>query len=803
MSWVRRIFSSMVIVFVVSLTLINLVRAYIPTGRDTLEPEETYTYEIKNVDEYELISENKNFKFYYREDRDIIAIHDLRNGYFWTTGLDLPIPKEVTEVCNAVAKDKNATIDEILEACQPYDARLNEDYTHLTNSLLVVEYFDVAPKYDVKRLPSASPKVTSRLLSVEGKDNVKVFEVKTTSPDLTIKMRLTFTLDGIEVEIKDSDITGEGQNVLASLIISPFLGASGGMLQYYDPFEGSYDRDNLVPKNSPSGYVFVPDGPGALIRFNDYITTLKTYNGNVYGVDPATDSKHAVSDSFTMIPIKSPTLPVFGVTHGDDTQAAFVAYAISGDEYMEIICTPEENTTYYTWVYPRFIYNTKYFRVYNLRGDGYFRLNNDRYHYDIRMNYDYLANDGSEDGYPASYVGMALKYRDFLLENDFLHLMDKTTKNDIPLRLDFIMSDSKKSVLGYEDVIVTTAKNVSTILNDVLENGITNVNSGLYGFQAGGITLGKPYTVNWSNDIGSYNDFKKLINEMKEKDVDISFSQDYVNINGVQVDLEKDSTVHLNEWFPRHNVYESYAPITEFYYTKPTRSAEWARRQTNIFKKMGAMSTTVEGIPNMLVSDYNKRKVVTLSEAKELANTTLSLIREKGLKVNALKPNLYVLNEVDRNLQMDVFSSQFIIQTDTVPFVQLVLHNTMEMYASYSNFSFYTISDALRMIDYNVSPSFVVSQKPSYLLSKTNSMEFYSTEYVQYAPIIQEVYQIVNNALSQVINKEWVGRKVIKVGLIENTYDDGTKIIINYTENQESYGSHSVDPLSYLVVGGN
>lgn len=152
---------------------------------------------------------------------------------------------------------------------------------------------------------------------------------------------------------------------------------------------------------------------------------------------------------------------------------------------------------------------------------------------------------------------------------------------------------------------------------------------------------------------------------------------------------------------------------------------------------------------------------------------------------------------------MDVFSSQFIIQTDTVPFVQLVLHNTMEMYASYSNFSFYTISDALRMIDYNVSPSFVVSQKPSYLLSKTNSMEFYSTEYVQYAPIIQEVYQIVNNALSQVINKEWVGRKVIKVGLIENTYDDGTKIIINYTENQESYGSHSVDPLSYLVVGGN
>ena len=111
-------------------------------------------------------------------------------------------------------------------------------------------------------------------------------------------MRLTFTENGIEVEIKDSDITGEGQNVLAAISISPFLGASGGMLQFYDPFDRSYDRDNLVRKDAPSGYVFVPDGPGALIRFDDYMTTLKAYNGNIYGVDPATDSKRSNSDAF-------------------------------------------------------------------------------------------------------------------------------------------------------------------------------------------------------------------------------------------------------------------------------------------------------------------------------------------------------------------------------------------------------------------------------------------------------------------------------------------------------------------------
>ena len=47
-------------------------------------------------------------------------------------------------------------------------------------------------------------------------------------------------------------------------------------------------------------------------------------------------------------------MPVFGIAHGD-SQAAFVAYAESGAEYMEIIVRPDENKKVkYTWGYPRF-----------------------------------------------------------------------------------------------------------------------------------------------------------------------------------------------------------------------------------------------------------------------------------------------------------------------------------------------------------------------------------------------------------------------------------------------------------------
>ena len=48
----------------------------------------------------------------------------------------------------------------------------------------------------------------------------------------------------------------------------------------------------------------------------------------------------------------------------------------------------------------------------------------------------------------------------------------------------------------------------------------------------------------------------------------------------------------------------------------------------------------------------------------------------------------------------------------------MVLRGTMEVYGPYSNFSFYTQEDILRMIDYNVSPAFILSKQPDICCQK-------------------------------------------------------------------------------------
>jgi hypothetical protein len=125
----------------------------------------------------------------------------------------------------------------------------------------------------------------------------------------------------------------------------------------------------------------------------------------------------------------------------------------------------------------------------------------------------------------------------------------------------------------------------------------------------------------------------------------------------------------------------------------------------------------------------------------------------------------------------------------------------MEMYGPYSNFSFYTDQDVLRMIDYNIYPNFVLTDNPAYLLTDTNSRNFYSTEYSLYEDLIESIYSRVNNALSPVLNADWVDREVLENGVILNTYSNGVEIVINYKEEAYTYNSVTVQPESFEVVG--
>ncbi len=772
--------------------------AYLTTNRDTKLPPDKVTYDLVVLDDYEFIYETDTCKYYFREDRDIIAIIDKRTGYTWKTGLDMPFGKDIEMmVSNA------ETLEEKKELAIPIEEKMSNTFMGISNSLITVEYNEAE---SIKNISSASKDgVESTLYTLNDNKATRRLDISFKSIDLKLKVYITFGESGITYEIKGEEITGLGKNKLLSINISPFLGASGGILKYYNEETDMYDI--LEPKYQIPGYIFVPDGSGSLIRFTDNNASFSYYIGDMYGKDHSQNTYYQSSLS-DAIPLKDPVMPVFGIAHGD-SQAAFVAYADKGAEYMEIVVRPEENLTYYNWAYPRFAVNNSYFQVYNKKGDGYFTLMKEPNQFDIRMTYEFLAGDGLDGTPKADYTGMAMVYRKHLIDTGVLKEMDGTTVKgkDLPLRLDFIMSDSKKGIVGTDEVVVTTTDGIKRMLTALqTEFGLSNINSGLYGWQKKGEGLSKPDSLKYSRNIGSEKEFKELIKSFKEKGIDISYARDYVTINKEMLSYYNNAVKHVNSWYLNINKSEILpvnSPVTDFGYANPKKTAEWFLKHVKEFSSY-VDSVTASGISNVLLSNYSgDGRVNSVTDAISFYQEAMQKAKDSGVKVNLEQPNMYLWKYTNRYLNSPVGTSQYVFETDAVPFLQMVLHGTMEVYAPYSNFSFYTQADILRMIDYNLSPSFILSEEPSYLLASTNSSHLYSTEFSQYKDLIHTVYDEVNEVLSSVNGYTWTNRDVINEGVLLNTYREGNDvkyIIINYTDEAVTWNNSIVPAQKAMVV---
>jgi hypothetical protein len=775
--------------------------AYIESAKDTKMPPDTVTYVIDEPTDMQFLAQVGDLKYYYRDSRDVFAIYDTRNGYTWKTGLDIAGEDELKDACDALLeRETPPTEAEIDAVCLPYEDFMNTRFETFSNSLLTLEYYN--DSNGVNRTASTHPTEagTSTLMMVNNDPSHYRLEIPFYVIDLTVFVHVYLTSDGISFEIRDDEIEGRDSNLISSFIFTPLMGASGGATISFNKDTMSYGRSaDAVAKDQIPGYIFVPDGSGALIRFQDYETSIASYYGSIYGKDYSTDTYYDRLEP-NFVPLKQPGLPVYGIAHGN-RQAAFFAHATQGAEHMELVVSPQNgvapNRSLYTFAFARFNFNTLIYQVYNNAGAGYTTMMEERPHYDIRQNYVFLAGDGSSDGYPADYVGMAKKYRDILIDDNILSEMTKTY-DEMPIRLDFLMADAMDSLIGTQDVVTTTIDQVKDILTKLQEDGISNINSGLYGYQKGGITLGDKDRPDFVNRIGTKREFDAIITDLGELGIDVSLALDYVTIYKEQMSLIGNAAKHANGWYIREYLRNEVGPVNEKYFARPSLVAEWILSNERAISSLGVSSFTYEGFTDMLYSDYGKNGV-SITEAMALYQDSLSQVHDE-YKVNAVRPNHYLWVYIDRYLQAPMFTSQHLVETDTVPFLQLVLHNTMEVYAVYSNFSFYTTQDILRMIDYNVYPSFILTHDPAYELISTNSSNFYSTEFVLYEELIHDMYDTMNQAYEEVLGASWIDREVVMPGVIVNTYDNGVRIVINYTDELITFETYTVTASSYRVL---
>lgn len=146
--------------------------------------------------------------------------------------------------------------------------------------------------------------------------------------------------------------------------------------------------------------------------------------------------------------------------------------------------------------------------------------------------------------------------------------------------------------------------------------------------------------------------------------------------------------------------------------------------------------------------------------------------------------------------------SQFLYETDTVPFLQMVLSGYVELYAPYTNLSFYSQLDLLKMIDFNTCPTYLLTEKDNYALRNTASADLCSTAAREWVDSVAETYRTVSEVLGEVRGQVQLDRRVLETGLVENTYEEGV-VYVNYNETARSLpGGTTLPALSAVYLEG-
>ena len=208
---------------------------YIHTNRDTLPPGPVMEIKEESVEEYEKLYETDKAVYYYREDRDIIALLDKESGYLWKTGLDAPVAKKLR------AKAMSASTEEEFVELEntPVEDNMNEIFTDMANSLITVEYRPPESLDSPKKISSASSGSESTLRKLE--ENRFCLDIDFKDIDLQMKVYITFGEKKIQYYIPHEEITGQGMQSMTTLYLTPFLGANGGQLLRFNRDSGDYD----------------------------------------------------------------------------------------------------------------------------------------------------------------------------------------------------------------------------------------------------------------------------------------------------------------------------------------------------------------------------------------------------------------------------------------------------------------------------------------------------------------------------------------------------------------------------------
>lgn len=584
-----------------------------------------------------------------------------------------------------------------------------------------------------------------------------------------------------------------------------------------------YDRDEFIVTSiaplryfgcadmNNDGYIFIPDGSGAVIEYNDFYNSTSTtafkYSEPVYGKD----SCYA---TMTGSHNEKVTMPVYGLVNtvksnaatkaitGNDTSVnGYFAIVEEGAALATINVESGGGTHKYATAYTS--YTPYSFDRYELDNEkSYLVVSESRYEGSYKTRYTMLTDTVVAEKaeltsfYPTTYVGMAACYRDYL-ETTGQISKDTTYSSNLPLYIEALGSmDTTKKILTFPVTVstpLTTFADVERMYAELSSAGasgneiaITNINFKLSGFANGGMYYTYPAKVRWEKSLGGKKGLESLLSAAKAVNEDADSNTNF----GIFPDFD---FLYINNSasFDRVSNSKNGAKLVDNRYATKQTYSSVSRKYESLF----AVLVATDGIDKLYTKfdkDYSKYSLTGLSVStlgsdvnsnfddknpinREQAKNDIVALLDRMSKSYTLMTdlgNMYAIEFTSHIVNVTIDSSHTMYSSYAVPFVGMVLHS----YVSYAG----TPINYTGSVDYNILHSIengatlyyiLCTQNTNYLKDDEQLSKYFGVDYEYWKGSIKEQYKRLNDAIGSLQSYLIVNHSALIAERIANSED--------------------------------
>jgi len=601
------------------------------------------------------------------------------------------------------------------------------------------------------------------------------FSAKIYFNEFRFGLTVDVSLDGNDfvARVEEGSIIEEGNDTyIGTVSLFPFLGYT-----YLD---------------SQDGYMFIPDGSGALIHLNDKRGRYSSgFSQMIYGSDLGFSEPNTESflwDEYSMIrDARKVVAPVFGMVHSQD-RLGYLAIVEEGDKRASIEVHPNGVMVDYNRCFAKFLIRRIYVQPLNNSNSGTMTsVEADRVHSNLQVRYRLLSGDA------ANYSGMAVAYREYLLGNGTLGKKDTSYHT----RIDFLGTDRENFLFFTRAVTMTTTDNIRKIYKELQDAGVKDVLTVFKGWQKGGYYDIPITTYKADGNIGGTTDLTRLIKESAKQGYDI-----YLYNNAVQANPKTNNTTFstVKKINKRKMELDTYSSVYRYFnYLLPSKTQGNLDKFISSYTKKGVANLALAQVSNTLFSYYYGGKSYSrFDTAREYGNIVAAVAQRTNLILE--NPYAYLWSGMNAFLDMPVESSNFMYVDEEVPFLPMVLKGSVPMYSDYVNFVANKNEFYLKMIESGVYPSFYLTNRDASYLLYTNSSHLYSTLYDTYRETIIRYDRELGEVARATEGAYVIRHEKLDNGVNVVTYDNGVNIYVNYSKQATTVNGHAIEGMSYIVV---